>query len=59
MATTTVINNINKIVWTKNSLKSLLKTLGMNPNDDFRTYKYLFLDKLSEINNKSDDILGL
>lgn len=54
----TVTENMNKVVQTKNELKSLLQYLGMEPTDEFRTYSYMFVDKLEELEEKSDDIIG-
>jgi hypothetical protein len=55
----TVTENINKVVQAKNELKSLLQYLGMEPTDEFRTYSYMFVQKLEELEEKADDVNGI
>ena len=54
----TVIQNINKIVGAKNELKSILQWVGAAPTDNFNTYASLFEQKLDELDDTANDILG-
>lgn len=54
----TVIKNVNKVVQTKNELKSILQALGETPTEKFDTYADLFTYQLALLESKSDYIIG-
>lgn len=52
------LDNINSIYTVKKELKNLLIFLEKEPTDSFATYPDLFIEKLGEIDEKTDYILG-
>jgi len=52
------LENINEIMIVKKELKNILTAIGVEPDDKFDNYAYLFSYALSLINDKTNDING-
>ncbi len=54
----TVLKNINEIISVKNELKGILKTVGVDPGDNFETYPQEFVNALETVEDLTNIILN-
>lgn len=52
------LENINEIMIVKKELKNILTAVGVEPDDKFDNYAYLFSYALTLMNNKANIING-